>query len=148
MKTIAFDIGSKRIGVATSDPAGIVASPLRVYERGDDPCEDARNLGDIAHGQGAERIVVGMPINLRGETGIAAEQVEGFVELLKEHTQVQVVLWDERMTTAIAERAMLEADVSRAGRRAKIDQVAAAVILQSFLDSQRTGARSDESEHQ
>lgn len=140
MKIIAFDIGTKRVGVAASDPQGLIASPLQVCERSHSPEADARALAELACAQEAERIVVGMPVSLRGKEEVAAQQVREFVGLLSEHAEVEVVVWDERMTTVIAERAMISADVSRAERRSKIDQVAAAVILQSYLDAQRSSA--------
>jgi len=136
MKSIAFDIGTVRIGVAASDALGIIASPVQVYTRGDDPQQDARDLAAIARAHGAERIVIGLPVSLRGKMELAAQQVRQFADALRAHVQVEVVLWDERMSTAIANKAMLLDDVSRAGRRDKVDQVAAAVILQSYLDAQ------------
>ncbi|MBP8950917.1 MAG: Holliday junction resolvase RuvX [Armatimonadetes bacterium] len=137
MKTIAFDIGTRRVGIATSDPSGVLASPLRVFTRSDDPDQDARDLAAIADLQGAELIVVGMPISLRGTEEIAAQHMREFIALLQQHTGLPVEVWDERLTTAIAERVLLEANLSRESRRAKIDQVAAALILQSFLDSRQ-----------
>lgn len=137
MKTIAFDIGTSRVGVAVSDPAGIIATPVQVVLRSDDPARDAAALAGIAGSHGAERIVAGLPVTLRGDEGPAAQQVREFVALLREHAAVEVVLWDERLTTAIAERAMIAADASRGRRRDTVDQVAAALILQSYLDARR-----------
>lgn len=134
MRTLALDIGTVRIGVALSDPGGTIASPLEVFSRGDDPDADARELCELARAHGAERIVVGLPITLRGAAEIAAQQVEGFITRLREHAPCEVVTCDERMTTAIAQRAMLEGDVSRRGRKQRIDAVAATVLLQSYLD--------------
>jgi putative holliday junction resolvase len=139
VRVIAFDIGTVRVGVAVSDEAGIIASPAGVVSRSDDAQEDAGRLAEIARSRGAERIVIGMPISLRGEREIAAQQMEQFAALLREAAEVEVVEWDERMTTAIAERAMIEGDVSRMERRGKIDQVAAAVLLQGYLDAERRG---------
>ncbi|NSW56716.1 MAG: Holliday junction resolvase RuvX [Armatimonadetes bacterium] len=138
MKTIAFDIGTRRVGIATSDPSGVLASPLRVFTRSDDPDQDARDLATIADLQGAELIVVGIPISLRGTEEIAAQHMREFIALLQQHTRLPIEVWDERLTTAIAERVLLEANLSRESRREKIDQVAAALILQSFLDSRKS----------
>lgn len=137
MKTIAFDIGARRVGIATSDPSGVLASPLRVFTRSNDPDQDARDLAAIADLQGAELIVVGMPISLRGTEELAAQHMREFIALLQQHTSIPIEVWDERLTTAIAERVLLEANLSRESRREKIDQVAAALILQSFLDSRK-----------
>ncbi len=136
MRCIAFDIGTKRVGVATSDALGMVATPLRTYRRGEDPEQDARELAELATVHGAEVIVVGNPVSLRGKEELAAQKVREFANLLGEHTALPVVLWDERMTTAIAQRALIAGDVNWSRREKKVDQVAAAVILQSYLDAQ------------
>jgi putative Holliday junction resolvase len=81
-------------------------------------------------------VVVGMPTTLRGERGLAAQQVEEFVRELADHLQIPVTTWDERMTTVVAERALLEAGERREARRGVRDKVAAAVMLQSYLDAQ------------
>lgn len=135
MRTIAYDIGTKRVGVAVSDPLGTIASPAGVVLRSEDAAADAARLAEMATEYEAERIVVGMPVSLRGEREIAAHKIEEFTALLRGRTALPIVEWDERMTTAIAERTMIGADVSRMERRRKIDQVAAALILQSYLDS-------------
>lgn len=144
MRVIAFDIGTKRIGVAISDPLQLIASPLTVYERGDDASEDAAGLAQLARENEAGRIVVGMPVSLRGKMELAAQHVEEFIELLGEQTDIEIVTWDERMTTVIAERAMIGADVSRSRRREKIDQVAAAVLLRGYLGAQQNAAGRDD----
>ena len=85
---------------------------------------------------GAEVIVVGNPVSLRGQEELAAEKVREFANLLGEHTALPVVLWDERMSTVIAQRSLIAGDVKWSRREKKVDQVAAAVILQSYLDAQ------------
>ena len=137
MRTIAFDIGTVRIGVAISDALGMIASPLEVFQRTQSAAADAKELAELARMQDAECIVVGLPVSLRGEEEIAAQKVREFIALLAEHAPCEVVTHDERMSTRIAERAMIAGDVSRMGRRRGIDQVAATVILQSYLDTQR-----------
>lgn len=137
MRTIAFDVGGKRVGIATSDPTGTVASPVGTFERGDDASEDARELCAIAARQQAEEMVVGMPVSLRGQEEIAALAMREFAGLLSRYTDIPIVLWDERMSTVIAERALLESGMSREGRKGKRDMVAAAIILQNYLDSRR-----------
>ena len=139
MRCIAFDIGQRRVGVATSDALGMVATPLRCYVRGDDPVADARELAALADLHGAEVIVVGNPVSLRGKEELAAEKVREFSDEIGRHAKVPIVLWDERMTTVIAERSMISADVNWSKRREKVDQVAAAVILQSYLDARKQG---------
>lgn len=136
MRCIAFDVGTKRVGLAVSDALGMTARACGVYHRGEDPREDARALAVLAGDYDAETVVVGMPVSLRGQHEIAAQHMAAFITLLEEETVLPVVAWDERMTTAIAERVMLEAGEKRAARREQIDQVAATVILQSYLDAQ------------
>lgn len=137
MRILALDIGTVRIGVAVSDAAETIATPLTVVTRGDTPAEDAAVLAGLAQTYGAERIVVGLPTSLRGRQELAAQQVMEFVSLLRQHTDTEIVTWDERLTTALAERAMIEGGARRDVRRRKLDQVAAAVILQSYLDARR-----------
>ena len=136
MRAIGFDMGTKRVGVALSDGLGMVASPLEVHEFREEVGEEVRYLADLARAQGADIIVVGMPISLRGEHEIAAQKMQVFVEELQAGTQLPVVTWDERMTTAIAQKALIEGEMSREKRKDKIDSIAAAIMLQSYLDAQ------------
>lgn len=135
MRTIAFDVGTVRVGVAVSDAEGRIATPLRMVERTEDARADARALAELASVEQAEQIVVGMPVSLRGKRELAAEQMEAFVALLRECTGLPVVEWDERMTTVIATRALVAGGVKRRSRPTRVDAVAATVLLQSFLDS-------------
>lgn len=134
MRTLAIDVGEKRIGVAVSDEAGKVALPLDTLVRGDSLENTLGQIAEIAQSREVERIVVGLPTSLNGQPGPAAQQMAAFAAALRQATPVEVVLWDERLTTVIAERAMRAADVKRRQRRQHIDQVAAALILQSYLD--------------
>ena len=133
MRTLALDVGDKRIGLALSDPLKLTAAPFEVLERR--KLEDDLNvLYAIARNQEVDEVVVGHPVSLDGERHAAAEKVEQFAAALRRRIEVPVVLWDERFSTAEAERALLEGNVSRAGRRQLRDSVAAALILQSYLD--------------
>ena len=137
MRLLGVDPGERRIGLAVSDPEGKVATPVGVIDR--DDVEDAAGaVVARARELGAEGIVVGMPITLRGEVGPAARQVQEFVEELRAAGELPVTVCDERLTTAVAERAMLEADLSRRARREKVDKVAATLILQAYLDRHPT----------
>jgi putative Holliday junction resolvase len=129
---IALDIGTVRIGVAASGPTGIFAQGVSVLLAKDNWME---NLSKILDERGASKIVVGMPRRTDGSYGPEARHVEATVVKLRAFfPEVEVVTWDERFTTAIANRVLLEADVSRAGRKRAVDKVAAAVLLQSYLD--------------
>ncbi|MDR0764336.1 MAG: Holliday junction resolvase RuvX [Synergistaceae bacterium] len=143
---IALDIGTVRIGVAASDPAGIFAQGVSVLRAKGNWMED---LAKILDERGAEKIVVGMPRRTDGSYGPEARYVEETVERLRAFFQgVEVVVWDERFTTVIANRALLEANVSRAGRKRAVDKVAAAVLLQNYLDfaESKSAARDERSE--
>ncbi len=136
-RLLGLDIGSVRIGVALSDPLGITAAPLEVIDRRrQEPL--ARIVALIAEHE-VSGIVVGQPLRLDGEAGPAVEGVQAFVAELAARVSVPIALWDERLTTAQAEREMIADGVRRQKRRQSIDRVAAALILQSYLDSR--GAR-------
>lgn len=137
MRVLGIDLGTKRIGVALSDPKGAVAFPFSVIEtRGRE--KDLARLKEIIESTRAEAVVVGMPVTLRGESGLAAKAVAEFVQELAKQIDVPVTTWDERMTTVVAERALVQAGARQASRRDKRDKLAAAVMLQSYLDAQHS----------
>lgn len=138
-KVMALDIGERRIGVAVSDALGVLAQPLTVVQR-QGVAKDVAQLVRLAQEQGAETLVVGLPLTLRGERAQAVEQVEAFVTHLRKALDVPVVLVDERLSTAEAERCLREAELSRAKRKQQVDAVAAALILERYLHRQRGGA--------
>jgi len=133
MRLLGLDVGARRIGIAVSDPQGMIASPLRVLDRK----ETTDPIGDIiteAQRLEVEGIIVGMPLTLRGEMGPAAQLMQEFIDKLRARSPVPVETIDERLTTKVAERDMIDAGMSREGRRETIDKVAAALILQRYLD--------------
>lgn len=135
---MALDVGSKRIGVALSDASQFLASPLTTIKA--EPQE--RTLAQIVQLltlHDVELLVVGLPLTLSGEIGPQARSVEEFVEHLRERTVVPIVLRDERLTSAEAERMLIEAGLKPEKRKQQIDQVAAMLILQDYLDSRRNG---------
>lgn len=131
-RTMALDLGERRIGVAISDPLGITAQPLETIERENDRALMARIL-ETARSYGVREIVVGIPYTARGELTALGEKIARFADALAAAAEVPVVRWDERHTTAAAERVLLEADVSREKRRRVRDKLAAAVLLQDYL---------------
>ncbi len=132
-RIIALDVGDKRIGVAVSDPLGLTAQPVgRVDRIGWGP--DVRRILEIADEYCTRRLLVGLPRNMDGSEGMQAEKVRAFVPQL-EKAGFTVTLWDERLSTVTAERALIEGGMRRENRRGVVDQIAAAVILQGFLDS-------------
>ncbi len=131
-----MDIGEKRIGLALSDETGTIAQGKGTYRRRA-LADDLRYLAARIQEWGAERVVVGLPLNMDGTEGEQARMVRKFARALEEVAGVSVELWDERWTTAEAERVLLEADLSRRKRRAARDELAAVLILQSWLDAHR-----------
>lgn len=138
---MGLDVGDRRIGIALSDESLLIASPRETLERRGN-ARDIAHLLDLARREDVSEIVVGMPLSMDGEAGPQAEKVGRFVEALQSSTEITVTTWDERLTTVSAERALLEADMSRSRRRGTVDRVAAALILQSYLDFRRTRAES------
>jgi putative Holliday junction resolvase len=136
MRCLGLDVGDKRIGIAVSDESALIASPRETLER-KGTRKDIAHLLELARREAISEILVGMPWNLDGSTGPQAEKVLRFVDALRAATDIPIVTWDERLSTVGAERALLEADVSRAKRRGAVDRVAAALILQSYLDARR-----------
>ncbi|HKX19347.1 MAG TPA: Holliday junction resolvase RuvX [bacterium] len=137
-RVLAIDLGTKRIGIALSDPTATVASPLETLPA-TGPRRAADQVSDLCRRHEVETVVVGWPRNMDGSRGPAAREAEAFAERLRAALQVPVELWDERLSTAAAERTLLEAGLRRDKRRESRDRVAAALILQSYLDAHRRG---------
>lgn len=131
-RILALDVGTKRIGVAMSDELGWTAQPLTVIERKNDK-QALQLIKEIVVKNKVGKIVVGLPITLRGEIGKSAHMVLAFVEKLKEHLSIPITTWDESFSTAQAEDVLIQADLSRLKRKKVIDKIAAALILDSFL---------------
>lgn len=136
MILIGLDVGRKRIGIAASDPTGLLASGVQVLER-TSLVRDVGAIDTFARRVKAARIIVGYPLSLSGEAGPQAQEVEKFAEALRERVSVPVELWDERLSTLEADRRMQEAGVGGRKRRERVDMAAAILILQSYLDSVR-----------
>lgn len=137
---LALDVGERRVGVAVSDPTGLVATPLATIRRGS-KVEDATKLGQLVREQCAVGIVVGLPLHMDGAESRQALRVRRYAEVLEASLRAggfegPLVLWDERLSTQTAEERLMEAGKRPARRRALIDAAAAAVILQEFLDSE------------
>lgn len=133
---MGLDYGDKRIGVALSDAFGWTAQGAEVIERKKDDDYLVR-IRELVRENEVESIVVGLPKNMNGTIGPRGEICMAFAEELRQKLNVPVELWDERLTTVAAERALLEADVSRSKRKQVIDKMAAAILLQNYLDSRR-----------
>ncbi len=134
MRIVGLDLGKKRIGVAVSDGLGITAQPVCTIKRKSYNADIEAILAVVAE-YAAERIVVGLPVNMDGTQGASCEFVLDFVERIRQRTDIEVVTWDERLSTAAVTRVLIEGDVSREGRKEVVDKLAAAYILQGYLDS-------------
>ncbi|MDQ1448533.1 MAG: putative pre6S rRNA nuclease [Actinomycetota bacterium] len=137
-RALGVDLGARRIGLALSDPSRTVATPHEVLRRSGDPAADRRAIVDTARRQDANVIVVGLPLSLSGRSGPAARAALEEVEALRAVAgDIEVTVHDERLTTVTAERALTEAGMRREARQRVVDKVAAAVMLQSWLERAR-----------
>jgi putative Holliday junction resolvase len=132
-RALGIDFGTRRIGLALSDPTGTLASPLPFLENST-PAEVTTRLKDLIQTHGVETIVVGMPRNMDGTYGPSAEKVRHFVAQIQPHLAAKMVTVDERLTTAQASRGLSQIGLNQKDLRKKIDSSSAALILQQFLD--------------
>lgn len=133
MRALGVDLGSRRIGVAVS--SGSVASPIETIERSGDVALDHRRLLAVAGEWEAEMLVIGLPYSLDGSLGPAAQAIAAEVDALRATTSIPIELYDERLTTVTAHRLLQDGGVGGRSRRQVVDKVAAAVLLQAWLDS-------------
>ena len=132
-RLIGLDLGTKTIGVATSDVERRIASPLETIRR-EKSTTDVRQLAAIAAKQEAFALVIGLPLNMDGTEGPRAQATRSFVRNLDQHMKLPVIYWDERLSTAAVTRTLIEQDASRTKRAEVVDRMAAAYILQGALD--------------
>tara|TARA_Y100001934_G_C12193821_1_gene697771 strand:- start:96 stop:545 length:450 start_codon:yes stop_codon:yes gene_type:complete len=133
IRILGIDVGTVRVGIALSDPLGLTAQPLEVIDaKGKSPFP---RILEILEEFDVTKIIVGNPLQLDGQAGLASENAERFVKGLQSRTSVLIELWDERLSTAQAERVMIGGGARRKARRQSIDKVAASLILQSYLDA-------------
>lgn len=140
MSVMALDVGSKRIGVAVADPTGSFALPVGTIERSNLRADLAK-IADYLESYLVRELVVGYPLALSGEAGIAAQKMDAFIEQLRGVFSGTIHRVDERMTTAQVTKTLINADVSRKRRKEVVDQMAAALILETFLARRRNEAR-------
>lgn len=131
---LGLDIGDKTIGLAVSDGTRLIASPVDTIRRGKWPA-DLQSLADLIAERGVVGLVAGLPLNMDGSEGRRAQATRQIARNILKQINLPMLLWDERLSTQAVERAMLEADLSRAKRGQKVDQLAAAYILQGALDA-------------
>ncbi len=133
-RILCLDMGQRHIGVAISDEMKFIAQGFITIER-DKNCQWMEKIKETVHQKEIEEIVVGYPIKMSGDIGASAKEVEEITEKLRVLTEIPVVLWDERLSTIQAERVLLDGNVRRKKRKKVIDQMAAVIILQAYLDS-------------
>ena len=136
---LGLDVGNRRIGVAVSDELGLTAQPVMTLERKRNTREDLRSLARLCRRFGVVGIVVGNPVHLSGEAGAQAAKTQAFAAALGELAGLPIHLWDERLTTHEAHQILYEAGHARREHRRVVDQVAATLILQGFLEKQGIG---------
>ena len=134
-RILALDHGTKRIGVALSDELGWTARPLETYERRTLDL-DIAHIADLVKTHEVGKVLLGLPLRLNGEEGLAVQAVYQFLERLAEALPVPVVTWDERLTTKDAEELLIAAKVGWKERKGVVDRIAAAILLQSYLEAQ------------
>jgi putative Holliday junction resolvase len=133
-RILGVDYGTRRVGLAVGDPDGGIASPLAIYHRRSAD-QDARHFQRLIEEEQIGRIVVGLPVHTTGSEGQKAAEARAFGRWLAQVTRLPVVFWDERFTTAEAERFMIDAGLTSNQRKARRDMVAAQIMLQSYLDA-------------
>ncbi len=136
-RIMGLDYGDKTVGVAISDPLGITAQGKEIIRR-DRPDKLRRTcarIEELIQEYGVEKIVLGLPKNMDGSEGIRVEKTKAFQDMIERRTGLEVVLWDERLTTVAADRYMDEAGIKGDKRKAIVDEIAAVFILQGYLDS-------------
>lgn len=134
MRVIGLDLGDKTIGVAVSDPSGLIAQGIRTIKRKNIKY-DIDEIIKIIDEYKAEKIIVGLPKNMNGTMGSSSQKVIEFSEKVKKRIDIEIIFQDERLTTVSAQRILIEADLSREKRKKVVDTVAATYILQTYLDS-------------
>jgi putative Holliday junction resolvase len=134
MRILAIDHGSKRMGIAISDELKMIAQPLE-FVPAEPFAEFLKRLKELLQEKEVEQVLVGMPRNMNGSYGPAALKVQEFVAVLKTSLAVPIVTWDERLTSAQANRFLIQGNVRRQERKQRVDKMAAAILLQSYLDN-------------
>lgn len=135
-RIIGLDYGSKTVGVALSDPLRMTAQAVETIKRRDENKlrQTLARIEEIIKNEGVDRIVLGYPKNMNNTIGDRAHKTQAFADMLQRRTGLEVVLWDERMSTMAATRTLIEGEVRRENRKAYVDQLAAVFILQGYLD--------------
>jgi putative Holliday junction resolvase len=144
-RLIGLDIGDKNIGIAVSDGLGITAQALTTLKRKNINVDTA-SLKVMIEKYDVGEIIIGLPKNMDGSIGHQAKKVIHFTEQLKKSLNIPIIFWDERLTTVMATKVMIEGDLSRKKRKKRIDKIAAQLVLQNYLDRKKFFSKSEENE--
>lgn len=137
-KIIGLDLGSRTCGVALSDALGMIATPVKTIRFEENDYDSALDqVEDLIDANNVTKVILGLPKHMNGDVGVRGKISIRFKELLEEERQVEVILWDERLTTVSAQKSMIASNMNRKKRHQMVDTMAAVIILQSYLDSQR-----------
>lgn len=137
-KIIGLDLGSRTCGVALSDALGMIATPVKTIRFEEDDYDSALDqVEDLIDANNVTKVILGLPKHMNGDVGVRGKISIRFKELLEEERQVEVILWDERLTTVSAQKSMIASNMNRKKRHQMVDTMASVIILQSYLDSQR-----------
>lgn len=141
MRAIGLDYGTKTVGVAISDALGLTAQAVETIERKEENKlrRTCARIEELIREYGVDRIVLGLPKHMNNDIGERAEKAMEFGRMLERRTGLEVIMWDERLTTVAAERVLIESNVRRENRKKYIDKIAAVFILQGYLDSVSAG---------
>ncbi len=138
MRYMGLDLGNRTVGIAFSDPMGIIATGYETYRFNEKDLQKVLEyVKMLVVERKVDRIVLGLPKNMDGSLGFQAEYVMNFKKMLEDELAIEVILVDERLTTTQVTRVMIDADLSRKKRKSQVDKLAAVVILQSYLDSKK-----------
>jgi putative Holliday junction resolvase len=140
MRIAALDVGEKTIGVAISDETASVALPFGTIRRTESEKKDLAEVANLVAEHGVSKVVVGLPVMLRGEESVQARKVRAFAEKLARRIKVPVVFWDERLTTVEATKTLADSGFRKKHRKDVVDAVAASLVLQGYLESSRKEA--------
>lgn len=135
MRVLGVDFGDARIGIAVSDPFGWTAQGVETLRWKSDMQKPAERIARLAADYGAEKIIMGFPVNMNGTVGPRGEKTAEFIGVLSRYTGAEIIKWDERLTTVAANRTMHEVGMKTSKKKNVVDQIAAVFILQGYLDS-------------
>jgi len=134
MRSLGIDLGTRRIGVAMSDSSGVIASPLTVLTRSSTHAQDHKKIQELIDEHEVDCVVVGMPLSMSGKVGPAAKSAQDEINEMETALSVPVYSYDERLTSKTANESMMQANMKAQARRRIVDKIAAAVMLQGWLD--------------